>query len=122
MVYSNDHPYDDRRESSRINWMDSEVQVVIISSDAKSKVLGWIQDISHEGFKLRAEIPPKFNNLFHDRDEIYFETSEDFFQLKGRGRVVWTSSNENMVGIRIDHLDEESRRYLYGFLGILPTG
>jgi len=72
-----------------------------------------------EGVKLKAENPLTFNDLFQEWAEIYFETFENFFQLKGKGRVIWTSSNENMVGIRIDHLDEESR-YLYGFLGILP--
>jgi len=122
MVYSNDPQYFEKRESPRINWMDSEVQVIIISSNTKSKVLGWIQDISHGGFKLKTEIPLTFNDLFLEWDEVHFETFEDFFQLKGQGRVIWTSSNENMVGIRIDHLDEESRKYLYGFLGILPIG
>lgn len=68
---------------------------------------------------MKAENPLTFNDLFQEWAEIYFETFENFFQLKGKGRVIWTSSNENMVGIRIDHLDEESR-YLYGFLGILP--
>ena len=49
MVYSNDHHYFEKRESPRINWMNSEVQVIIISSNTKSKVVGWIQDISHGG-------------------------------------------------------------------------
>ena len=121
MVYSNHHQYSEKRQSPRINWINSEVQVIIISSNTKSKVLGWIQNISQGGFRLKAETPLTFNDLFREWDEIYFETFEDFFQLKGQGRVIWTSSNENMVGIRIDQLDEESRKYLYGFLGILPT-
>jgi hypothetical protein len=101
--------------------MDSEVQVIIISSNAKFKVLGWIQNISQGGFRLKAETPLTFNDLFQEWDEIHFETFEDFFQLKGQGRVIWTSSHEDMIGIRIDHLDNESRKYLYGFLGILPV-
>jgi hypothetical protein len=122
MVYSNTHQYFEKRESPRINWMNSEVKVIIISSHTKSKVWGWIQDISKGGVKLKAVVPKTFNDLFQERDKIYFETFEDFFQLKGQGRIIWTSSNENMVGIKIDQLDEESRKYLYGFLGILPTG
>ena len=122
MVYSDHNPYLEKRESPRINWVNSEVQVSIISSHTKTKVLGWIRDISQGGFKLKAEIHLTADDLFQKWDEIYFETFEDFFQLKGQGRVIWTSPNENVVGIRIDHLDEESRKYLYGFLGIPPTG
>ena len=122
MVYSNHHPYFEKRESPRINWVNSEVQAIIISSHTKSTVLGWIQDISPGGFKLRTNDPLRSNDLFRGWDGIYFETFEDFFQLKGQGTIIWTSSDENMAGIRIDHLDEVSRKYLYGFLGILPTG
>jgi hypothetical protein len=120
MVYSNYPQYFEKRESPRISWTNSEVQVMIISSNTKFKVLGWLQDISHGGFKLKAGNSLTFNDFLQGWAEIYFETFEDFFQLKGQGRVIWTSSNDNMVGIRIDHLDEESRRHLYGFLGILP--
>jgi len=95
---------------------------MIISSDTQSKASGWIQDISQGGFKLKTETPPTLSGLFRKWDEIHFETSEDFFELKGQGKIIWTSSNAIMAGIRIDHLDEESRKYLYGFLGILPAG
>ncbi len=122
MAFSNDLQNSDRRLNARINWIDSEVQVTIMSSSTMSKILGWIRDISQEGFKLKAEIPLRFDDLFQERDEIYFETFEDFFQLKGKGRIIWTSSNENMAGIRIDSLDAESRKHLYGFLGIPPIG
>ena len=122
MVYPNDHPYVEKRESARTNWIDSDVQVIIISPNTKSKAFGWIQDISQGGFKLKAEIPSTFDGLFQEWDEIYFETFEDFFRLKGQGRIIWTSSNENMAGVKINHLDEESRKYLYGFLGVLPFG
>jgi hypothetical protein len=122
MVYPNDHRYFEKRESPRTHWIDSDLQVIIISFNTKSKAFGWIQDISQGGFKLKAEIPPTLSSLFQEWDEIHFETSEDFFQLKGQGKIIWTSSRENMAGVRIDHLDEESRKYLYGFLGILPIG
>jgi hypothetical protein len=122
MVHPKDHPYFEKRESPRTHWIDPDLQVMIISSNARSKVFGWIQDISQSGFKLKAEIPPTLDGLFRERDEIHFETFEDFFRLKGQGKIMWTSSKENMAGVKIDHLDEESRKYLYGFLGIFPIG
>ena len=122
MVASSHDPFFENRQSPRINWMNPEVQVIINSLHAESKVLGWLQDISQGGFKLKTETSLTFNDIFQERDEIYFETSEDFFRLKGQGKVIWTSSSENMAGIRIDRLDEESRKYLSGFLGVFPAG
>ena len=122
MASSSQPPPFENRQSPRVNWMNPEVQVIINAPRAESKVLGWIQDISQGGFKLKTETPLTLHELFQEWDEIYFEMSEDFFQLKGQGRVMWTSSRENMAGIRIDHLDEESRKYLSGFLGIFPVG
>jgi hypothetical protein len=119
MVYSDYHQSLDRWEGPRISWINSEVQVVIIPSNTDSKVLGWIQDISPGGFKVKAEIPQNGKEFFAKWEEIHFETFEDFFQLKGQGRVMWASSNENMVGIRFSRLNEESRKSLYGFLGML---
>jgi hypothetical protein len=120
MAYPTDPPYSEKRESPRINWIDSEVKVSISSSHTNSKILGWIRDISQGGFKLQPETPVTRNGLFRESDEIHFETFEDFFHLKGEGRVIWASPSENTIGIRIDHLDEGSRIYLYGFLGIPP--
>lgn len=122
MVEPRDHSFLEKRENPRTTWMDSDVQVMITSSDTKSKASGWIQDISQGGFKLETDTPTTLRGLFQKWDEVHFETSEDFFRLKGKGQIIWTSSNGNMAGVRIDSLDEESRRYLYGFLGILPSG
>lgn len=118
MVYSNQHHFFDRRESPRINWINSEVQVFITPFNTKAKVCGWIQDISQGGFKVKAEIPLKMIGPIQKWEEIHFETSEDFFELKGQGKVMWTSFNEDMAGIRFDQLDEESKHALYGFLGM----
>ena len=122
MVYSDYHQALDRRETPRIYWMDSEVQVVIIPSNTHHRVSGWLLDISPGGFKVKAEVPQKVKQFFPEWEEIHFETFGDFFQLKGQGRVVWTSPNANTVGIKFDRLDEESRKSLYGFLGILSIG
>ena len=122
MVEPNDPPDSEKRESPSTNWMDSDAQVTILSSNSPSKASGWIQDISQGGFKLKTEIPPTLSGCFQKWDEIHFETSEDFFRLRGQGRIVWTSPNGDMAGVRFDFLDEESRKYLYGFLGIFPPG
>lgn len=84
MVYSNQHQFLDRRENPRINWINSEVQVIIMPSNSKSKVCGWIQDISQGGFKVKAEISPKIMGSIQKWEEIHFETFEDFFQLRGK--------------------------------------
>lgn len=122
MFEPRDHSFLEKRENPRTTWMDSDVQVMITSSDTKSKASGWIQDISQGGFKLETDTPTTLRGLFQKWDEVHFETSEDFFRLKGQGKIIWTSSNGKMAGVRIDSLDEESRKYLYGFLGIFPLG
>ena len=109
----------EKRGSPRVNWIDSEVQVVIRHLQAESQVLGWIEDISQGGFKVRAEIPPSFRGFFREWEEFHFETFENFFGLKGQGRIVWTSANEKTAGIKFVQLDEKSGRCLNGFLGIL---
>ena len=122
MVDPKYHSFFEKRENPRTSWVDSDVQVMIVSTHNTSKASGWMQDISQGGFKLETETPTTLRGLFQKWDEVYFETSEDFFQLKGQGRIVWTSPSGNMAGVRIDSLDEESRKYLYGFLGIFPPG
>ena len=122
MVYR-DYPQSlDRRKASRIYWVDSEAEVVMIPSNTQHRVTGWVLDISPGGFKVKLELPGKFAQFFPERGEIYFETFEDFFHLKGQGRVIWATINANTVGIRFNRLDEESKTSLYGFLGILPIG
>jgi len=122
MVDPKYHSFFEKRENPRTSWVDSDVQVMIVSTHNTSKASGWMQDISQGGFKLETETPTTLRGLFQKWDEVHFETSEDFFQLKGQGRIVWTSPSGNMAGVRIDSLDEESRKYLYGFLGIFPAG
>jgi hypothetical protein len=114
MVYKENRSFE-KRESPRINWINLEVQVILKSLNTDSKILGWIQDISQGGFRIRAETPPN-SKEFQKWGEFYFETFEDFFQLKGQGRIIWTSTKE--AGIKFNQLDEESRRSLDGFLGI----
>ncbi len=110
----------ENRESPRMNWINPEVQVIIESPNNNSKILGWILNISQGGFKVRVEAPQNFKGLFDKREGLHFETLENFFQLKGQGSIVWISSDENIAGIKFDQLDEESRRFIDGFLGIFP--
>jgi len=100
--------------------MNPEVQVIMKSLNNKSKIWGWIQNISQDGFKVRVETSQKVEGFFERWRELRFETFEDFFQLRGQGRIVWISSKENMAGIRFDQLHEESRRFVDAFLGIFP--
>lgn len=105
----------EKREYPRI---DLETQVTIKTSNNGSFILGWIQNISQGGFKLKADIPLNFKDIFHTGDEISFETYEDFFRLKGRGKIRWASTQENQAGIKFDELDSKSKKFLNAFLGM----
>ncbi len=103
----------DRRESPRI---DLETQITIKSPNSQSLILAWIENISCGGFKLKADIPLNFKDIFHIGDIVSFETYEDFFMLKGSGEVRWTSPEENEAGIKFEEIDPRSRKFLNSFL------
>jgi hypothetical protein len=105
----------EKRECSRI---DLEAKVTLKTSEAESMILGWIQNISHGGFKLKADTPLILKDYFHVGDEVLFEAYEDFFKLKGKGQVRWTSTNLNEVGIKFDELDNRGKESLEDFLGM----
>jgi hypothetical protein len=105
--------FNERRQHERIGL---EVQVSIKSMQKRSMMLGWIQDISHGGCQVRVDIPLNFIDFFHNGDKILFETHVDFFRLKGRGNICWTSTEKDRVGIKFEELDLMSKRYLEGFL------
>ena len=85
----------ERREYPRINL---ETKVSIRASDTELSTPAWIQNISKGGFKLKADNPLKIKDIFHSGKEVFFETFEDFFKLKGRGEIVWASVRENEAG------------------------
>lgn len=105
----------ERRESPRINL---ETKVSIRTSDMDPIMLGWVQNISRGGFKLKADNPLIIKDIFRSGKEIFFETYEDFFRLKGKGEVIWASQKENEAGIKFDELDQKGKKFLEDFLGM----
>ncbi len=103
----------EKRQQPRVSL---EVQVRVIPSKADYKVFGRIIDLSHDGFKLRAEFPSSFKGSFHKGDEVLFETSEEFYDIKGSGRIMWISDEKDMIGIKFDNLDGQSKKSLEEFL------
>lgn len=77
---------------------------------------GWIQNISRGGFKLRSDNPLKYKNILRSGNSIIFETYEDFFKLKGKGEIIWTSLKENEAGVKFDELENRSQKFLEDFL------
>ena len=105
----------ERRENPRINL---ETKISIRTSDMGPLMLGWIQNISQGGFKLKSDNPLITKDVFRSGKEIFFETHEDFFRLKGRGEVIWASLRENEAGIKFDELDQKGKKFLDDFLGM----
>jgi len=105
----------ERRENPRINL---ETKISIRTSDMEPLMLGWIQNISMGGFKLKSDNPLITKDVFCSGKEIFFETYEDFFRLKGRGEVIWASLRENEAGIKFDELDQKGKKFLNDFLGM----
>jgi len=105
----------ERRIYPRINL---ETKVSIRASSTEPFIPAWIQNISKGGFKLKADNPLKAKDIFRSGKEVFFETYEDFFKLKGKGEIIWTSTKENEAGIKFDELDHRSRKFLEDFLGM----
>jgi len=105
-------PAEDRKEP-RIGL---EIKIKLTSIKTNSNIYGWVQDLSKGGFKLKTEIPLEPKDTFQEGDKIEFQTYDDFFNLKGQGGIVWTSIGDNVVGIKFDELDAESKKSLEEFL------
>ena len=105
----------ERRKHARIGL---ETQVSIKSMRNRSMLLGWIQDVSYGGFKVRVDIPLNFMDYFREGDDILFETYVDFFKLKGKGSIRWTSTEMDGIGIKFIEFDNGNKKYLDDFLRI----
>ena len=112
MAHGNDQPVD-RRATPRKGL---KVPILITPSGYFSVTSGQTRDISLLGFKVKTEITP---SPFHKGDEINFIMNEDFLLLQGQGRIHWTSTVGDMVGIAYIQLDEEMKRSLDDFLRFL---
>ncbi len=110
-----DKEFVEKRRAPRVGL---EVKIRLCPIGAKSNVYGWLQDLSKGGFRLRPEITSDFREVFKEGEKITFETFEDFFRLKGMGGIIWTSVGENVLGIKFDDLDDESKKALEDFLKI----
>ena len=108
-------PLSEKREHARID-LETEVSIRPIHGD--SRIPGWIEDISQGGLKVRAGTPLNFKGLFHEGDQIVFETQEDFFKLRGKGEIRWTAVEKGEVGIKFNELDNHSRESLEAFLSM----
>jgi hypothetical protein len=118
MLQSTSEHYE-KRENPRVNL---EVQVKINRPVSRFTLRGWMQDISHGGFKIRADIPLATRASLKEGDAVYFETFEEFFCFKGRGEVKWTSSDGSFAGVEFDELDQENKDFLKSFLLIGAAG
>ncbi len=114
MEYIEDQPFE-KRGYKRITL---ETQVVIKPIDEDPVILGWIQDISHGGFKVRIDISLNFRHVFHNGDMVIFKTDEDFLNLKGRGEIRWTSTEGAEAGNEFDELHNNGRKFFEEFLRI----
>jgi len=112
MEYIQDEAFE-RRGYPRI---DLETQVIIKPVDNDSIIFGWIQDISNGGFKVRIDIPLNLKAVFHEGDRVIFITDKDFFGLKGRGEIRWTSMEGNDAGIKFGVLGNYGGESLKDFL------
>lgn len=112
MEYAN-YVQKDRRENPRINL---ETKISIRTSASEPSILGWVQNISLGGFKVKADNPLITKDIFRAGKEIYFETYEDFFRLKGKGEIVWASEREREAGVKFYELDQKGKHFLDHFL------
>lgn len=76
-----------------------------------------ILDISEGGFKINNEHLGIFES-FNVGDLLDFETHEEFFRIKGVGKIVWLSENKNTAGVDFVEIDKESKIMLKEFLGV----
>ena len=108
MIYSGQNPVDRRaflRKSLR-------VRILMTPPDCLSQTSGRTQDISPFGLKVKPEITP---SPFQKGDEITFIAIEDFLLLQGRGRIHWTSTVGDTVGVEFTQLTEGTKRSLDEF-------
>ena len=94
-----------------------QVPIRITPSSHFSLTLGRTQDISPLGLKVRIQTAA---SPLNKGDGIDFIISEDFLDLHGQGRIIWTSSNGDILGIQFTQLlDKKVDKSLDDFLRFL---
>ncbi len=94
-----------------------EIIVRLQLKDSDTSYSAEILDISEGGFKIHIEDWKIFES-FNEGDLLDFETHEEFFKIKGVGKIIWVSKNKNMVGVDFVEIDNDSKIMLKEFLGI----
>ncbi len=94
-----------------------QVPIRITPSARFSLTSGQTEDISPLGLKVR--IQPVASPL-NKGDDIDFIINEDFFDLHGQGRIIWTSANGDILGVQFTQpLDKKVEKSLDDFLRFL---
>ncbi len=104
----------DRRENSRRNFKGPIA--ISYPRNTVSIILGWIQNISVGGIRVKTAIPC---SSFQKGDEVRFIINEEYFLLEGEGVIFWISPLKDAVGIKFSQLAEKERRSLEEFLRLL---
>ncbi len=84
-------------------------------------ISGWIHNISLDGAGVKAKEPSTFGGAVQEGDEIHFKTQEDYFEFHGRGKVMWTSPQGDMMGIKFSQLGQGSGEALKELLDLFPS-
>ena len=104
----------DSRENPRKNF---KAKLIVNSLNISDFHVGWIQNISMGGIRVKTEIQP---SPFIKEEEVGFVSDIGGFTFVGKGRITWTSNIGSEVGIKFTHLAEKTRRPLEKFLRSLP--
>jgi hypothetical protein len=106
-----------RTQQYRQPRVDLEVRVRLNLRDDDRFCRAETLDISEGGFKINNDDWDIFNS-FGTGALLDFETYEDFFKIRGVGKIVWVSQESNTAGINFEQMDEESKDLLKEFLGV----
>jgi hypothetical protein len=104
----------DRRKNPRKKL---EARLILNPLNTADFHVGWIQNISMGGIRVKTEIQPL---PFTIDNEVGFFLDMDAFNFVGKGRLIWTSDIDSEVGVKFTQLAEETRKPLERFLESLP--
>jgi c-di-GMP-binding flagellar brake protein YcgR len=94
-----------------------EVPVKVRRFTGRPGITAMTVDISSGGLGIQLPETTAAGSIVAG-DLLAFETSEDFFGIRGLGEVVWVHSDNRRVGISFLDLDERGAALLEGFLSV----